>query len=369
MENAAKTRNWWELLATIRGKSLWQLCQRLKTITVKGVVVWGRRGKRGRGHTLCTYWRRWVCRLLRVIYFCRALFGARAQQCCHPAHCVCCVVLPGFVFCLQSDRNIFASTVCRLYWHSTCHLQLHLHLPCHAHAKFAGRAFDCIFAVCPHATSPPPPLYALLHTTRALIASSTRGVSVEGGGGVASCPCATLLACRLWQLQLPLPLPLARLAHCNIRFRFRCAACPAPFSLSLSLSPPLSHCSSLPLACVCRQLNFDLDCRLPMSQSENCCQLISDDWQPCWQFWQFWSQIRSMSRCLISNANNRLHRKTYIPYRELNHNLSRSSSCQGILHWEYIQEGYLLQFNRKLQQFHFLLFASHLLRNDNLMWT
>lgn len=133
---------------------------------------------------------------------------------------------------------------------------------------------------------------------------------------MASCPCATLLACRLWRLQLqlplPLPLPLARLAHCNIRFRFRCAACPAPFSLSLSLSlsPPL--CSSLPLACVCRQLNFDLDCRLPMSQSENCCQLISDDWQPCWQFWQFWSQIRSMSRCLISNANNRHHRKTYI---------------------------------------------------------
>lgn len=79
---------------------------------------------------------------------------------------------------------------------------------------------------------PPHPLCTPFRTQHALWLPVARGACALMG--VASCPCATLLACRLWQLQLPLP--LARLAHCNIRFRFRCAACAAPFSLSLSLS-------------------------------------------------------------------------------------------------------------------------------------
>lgn len=85
-----------------------------------------------------------------------------------------CVVLPCFVFCTFKVTETFL--------HSTVPPLLALHLLCHAHAKFAGRAFDCIFAVCPppspQRSGAAPSLYALSHTTRALIASCTRGVCV-----------------------------------------------------------------------------------------------------------------------------------------------------------------------------------------------
>lgn len=152
-----------------------------------------------------------------------------------------CVVLPCFVFCTFKVTETFL--------HSTVPPLLALHLLCHAHAKFAGRAFDCIFAVCP--TPSPPNLRAQPLFVRPFAHNTRFDCQLHEGRvrweGVASCPCATLLACRLWQLQLPLP--LARLARCNIRFRFRCAACPPPSTHSLSL--PLAIVRSLWCVCVC----------------------------------------------------------------------------------------------------------------------
>lgn len=103
----------------------------------------------------------------------------------------------------------------------------------------------------PTPSFPPPPLYALLHTTRALIASSTRGVHVGGGGGRGQLPLCNIVSLQtlaiaiavavafgpLGPLQHPLPLPL------------RCLPC-SFLPLTLSHSLPLSVVLSLWLVCV-----------------------------------------------------------------------------------------------------------------------
>lgn len=232
MENAAKTRNWWELLATIRGKSLWQLWQGQKTITVKGVAVGV-----GVAHTVHILTAVSVPPLKIHLLLQSFVWGALGSVA--TLRIVCSVAR----LCLLSSK-----WPKHFYQHCVPPL-LALDLPpatcsctCCATPTQSLQGVRLI-AFLPFVQLPPcplPSLYALSHTTRALIASSTRGVRVDGRGQLPLCNIVSLQTLAIaiavasgpfGPLQHPLPLPL------------RCLRCSfLPLALSL--------CSSLPLACV-----------------------------------------------------------------------------------------------------------------------